>query len=297
MSVLSTVTQSNYKANYDRIVKALGPTFTAPEAIKYLTTKYSNPGTRNTYYSALKFYATQEDKLLYLAETKKDIPAMEAQQTAQILPPQKEENILKWEQIQQAFEDATKLYNEGKISLQQLLIVGLYSLTDPVRLDYVNMEFATHSASKWLPHPTTKLTAENPAYKYLLEESKTNYCWLGEQPRFIFNSYKTSGKYHQVMLDIPEKLVKLLRLYADEDTDLRPNNPVLYKGTANGFGKALGRIFYDLTGKCCTVNLIRHSRVDYFYRTNTNPSIKAKQELARKMLHSHTIQEKYRTET
>ena len=126
MSVLSTVTQSNYKANYDRIVKALGPTFTAPEAIKYLTTKYKNPGTRNTYYSALKFYGTAEDKLLYLAETKKDIPAMEAQQSAQILPPQKEESLLTWEQIQQAFEDATKLYNEGKISLQQLLIVGLY---------------------------------------------------------------------------------------------------------------------------------------------------------------------------
>ena len=291
-------TLSLYKKNYDRLVAGLGKSvFTAKEAVAYLLTKYPNPGTRNTYLSALKHFAkTDEERLVYLEQTKKDVPLIQAKEEAQKLPETKQENLLTWEEVQKTYEEAVKQHNAGMLSLQYLLIVALYSLTTPVRLDYANMIYVRHKSLGTIPFEETELEG-NVAYEPQIEDKKENYCWLGKSPRFIFNAYKTAGKYHQVTLPIPDRLHKLLRTHAEQWNRNSTEQPkYVFLGTPNALGKALSRTFMLLSKKSVTVNLLRHARVDFFYRNTSNPSIKQKKELAEQMLHSYTEQERYRTE-
>jgi hypothetical protein len=272
MPGLGEATLANYAANYDRVVARIGKKdFTAEEAIAFVKKSFSNLGTKNCYLSALKHYAKDEDKAKYQAETKHDMPALQEQQNSQTLPAKKLENLLTWAEIEKAYEDAEALYKQGKFTLENLVVLGLYCLNDPVRLDYANMSFLK----------------VNPNSDEFVNNITQNYCWLGEQPVFIFNHYKTAKKFGtNKRISIPYELAKLLRIYKDQGVEY------VFDGNANSLGKRINTILTKLTGKKCTLNLVRHARITKFYEGN--PSIAEKDALAQRMLHGYTEGERYR---
>ena len=268
-------TLANYKANYDRFVARIGKTdFTAEEAIEFVRKNFKNLGTKNCYMSALKHYANAEDKVKYQTETKKDMPALQEQQNSQTLPENKLDNVLTWDEITKAYEDAYELSRAGKFPIEHLVVLGLYSLTDPVRLDYANMEYL----------------ATNPHAEDFKNDTTKNYCWLGEKPCFVFNHYKTASKYGtNKKISIPDRLLALLKLHQSI------GNLYVFAGSPNNLGKRLNSLLTKLTGKSCTLNLIRHARVNKLYEKN--PTIVEKDALARNMTHSYTEGERYRIVT
>jgi hypothetical protein len=267
-------TLANYAANYDRFVARIGKTqFTAEEALEFIrkSPDYKNLGTKNCYLSALKHYANEEDKIKYQLETKHDMPTLQEQQNSQALPDNKLKNLLTWDEIEKAYEDAFNLYRQGKFTLENLVILGLYSLNDPVRLDYAGMKFLS----------------VNPNSPEFVNNITENYCWIGENPVFVFNHYKTAKKFGtNKHISIPYELLKLLKIYRDQGV------PYVFEGTPNNLGKRLNSILKKLTGKPCTLNLIRHARITKFYERN--PSIAEKDKLASRMLHGYSEGERYR---
>ena len=266
-------TLANYAANYDRIVARIGKKdFTAEEAIAFVNKSFKNLGTKNCYLSALKHYANDEDKAKYQAQTKHDMPILQEQQNSQTLPANKLENLLTWEEIEKAYEDAFALYRQGKFTLENLVILGLYSLNDPVRLDYAGMKFISVS----------------PNSPEFVNDITQNYCWLGGADTcFVFNHYKTAKKFGtNKKISIPFELWKLLKLYRDQGVEY------VFDGNPNSLGKRLNSILTKLTGKNCTLNLIRHARITKFYEKN--PTIAEKDALAQRMLHGYTEGERYR---
>jgi len=265
-------TLANYAANYDRIVARIGKKdFTAEEAIAFVNKSFPNLGTKNCYLSALKHYANDEDKAKYQAETKHDMPALQEQQNSQTLPAKKLENLLTWDEVEKAYEKALALYGQGKFTLENLVVLGLYSLNDPVRLDYAGMKFISVSPN-------------GPLFVNNITE---NYCWLGTDPCFVFNHYKTAKKFGtNKQISIPYELSKLLKLFRDQGVEY------VFDGNANSLGKRINTILTKLTGKKCTLNLVRHARITKFYERN--PSIKEKDALAQRMLHGYSEGERYR---
>ena len=265
-------TLANYAANYDRVVARIGKkNFTAEEAIAFVNKSFPNLGTKNCYLSALKHYANDEDKAKYQAETKHDMPILHEQQNSQVLPDNKLKNLLTWDEIEKAYQDALELYTKGKITLENLVVLGLYSLNDPVRLDYAGMKFL-------------KVNPNSPEFVNNITE---NYCWLGDNPVFVFNHYKTAKKFGtNKQISIPWELQKLLRLFKDQGVEY------VFEGNPNSLGKRVNTILTKLTGKKCTLNLIRHARITKFYERN--PSIAEKDHLAQRMLHGYSEGERYR---
>jgi hypothetical protein len=270
----SDTTLANYKANYDRVVKRLGSNFTAEQALEFVKSTYTNLGTKNCYLSALKHYANPEDKIKFQTETKQDLPTLQEQQQSQTLPDNKLDKVLTWDEITKAYEDAYELSRAGKFPIEHLVVLGLYSLTDPVRLDYANMEYLATS-----PH------AED-----FKNDTAKNFCWLGDKACFVFNHYKTASKYGTFKkISIPDRLLALLKLHQSL------GNTLVFNGLPNNLGKRLNSLLTKLTGKSCTLNLIRHARINKLYEKN--PTIVEKDALARTMLHSYTEGERYRIVT
>ena len=163
------------------------------------------------------------------------------------------------------------MYNEDKISLADALVCVLYTEQVPVRADYINMLFI---------RDIRKATDKN-----------TNYCLLRvRNPVFIFQEYKTAGKYGRVVVKIKPVVYKLLVERYNQVVEKADNH--LFNEDQPSFSRRVKTSFKKVVDKDLSINILRHSFLTDFL--SKNPSLHEKQKIATLMMNSPTVGEAYR---
>ena len=191
----------------------------------------------------------------------------------QKLPENRQQNYLKKDELVELYQKCyTNFLATGK-DYYDHLILALYIIQPPVRCDYVKMRFVDDAQM-------IELTSE----KNWCVMNKTEKCY------FVFNKYKTATTYGTRCLPIEKDLQDLLRLhyYVRKEAWVLPEH-----WDENYLSRRVRDICAVYTEKKCSIGLIRHAWVFDLYKTN--PTLKEKEELARRMLHSVAVQELYRT--
>jgi len=168
-------------------------------------------------------------------------------------------------------KDKEKLSKRDLDLLKKYLVVALYTLQPPVRLNYANMEIINSAKDI------------KPKQNYLLIKGRN-------KKTLVFQEYKTAKTNGRVDKVVPKELNSILNFYLKYNKSKHLLNDS--KGEpigANALGKFISKAF-DFTGKKVTLNLLRHvyisSKIDL-------DAIKAQKELAKDMMHSESTQESY----
>jgi len=187
----------------------------------------------------------------------------------QTLSKSEETKYLPWAEILDAVEKA-RVAVEDVWTLQEYVILALYTLMPPVRLDYGEM----------------KIVPVEPA------EPVGNYLVWGKKPYFYFSDYKTFKVYGVMKIHLCPALVKVL-----EEWLAYPNQYLLEDRSGNPLGAvALGQLIISTFQKHCNkkigVSMLRHSYISYI-RAKELP-IKTSDALAHQMMHSPKMSMIYR---
>jgi len=168
-------------------------------------------------------------------------------------------------------KDKENLNKKDMNLLKKYLVVALYTLQPPVRLNYSNMKIINSEKDI------------EPNKNYLLVKGRNSKS-------FIFQEYKTAKTNGRVDKPINKELNSILNLYLKYHKSKylildAKGNPI----TANGLGKLITSSF-EFTGKKVTLNLLRHV---YISSKLDLDAIKASKKMANDMMHSIGMQEDY----
>ena len=182
-----------------------------------------------------------------------------------------QEKWLAWPQVLKAVE-RHRCSVASLMDFQDQLILSLYTLQAPVRLDYGDM----------------RVVATEP------EKPSGNYLVALPEPYFLFTEYKTAAKYGAVRIKVSPPLLKVIQ----EWRTLLPDNDFLLvsaKGAPLGetaLGKRIIDLFTRMTGKAVGISMLRHSFVSHS-REGEAP-LSAQTALADSMMHSNSMSQLYR---
>lgn len=178
---------------------------------------------------------------------------------------------LEWPQILEAYEKIRLAVHDLQ-SFQDYLLISLYVLMPPERLDYAKM----------------RIVSEEPA------EHGANYLIWNSKPYFLLTDYKTYSKYGAKRSPpLPKALCDIIRqwrtLVDDEYLLLDGNGGPMPEWL---LGQTIISVFEKFTGKKVGANILRHSYESW--RRKGEMSFKESAELARQMGHSLTMSQLYR---
>lgn len=210
---------------------------------------------------ALELYRAKMDSL-----NKQVQDTMEEQK----LSPAEQDKYLEWPKILEAYERIKEAVHD-LASFQDYLIVSLYVLLPPVRLDYANMQ----------------VVKKEPA------EHGANYLVWNKKPYFLFTDYKTYKHQGAQRTPLPKELCDIIRTWFAmvDDTMLLISS----KGGPMQeweLGQTLISVFEKYTGKKIGANILRHSHDTWAHRKEM--SFKKSANLAKMMMHSQTMAQLYR---
>lgn len=171
----------------------------------------------------------------------------------------KRDNDIEWEEI---LEIKDKIKNKD-----DLLIYLLYTDIPTQRIDFT---------------PMLIVQDEDEA-----EDKNINY-YVKETEQFIFNSYKTSKKYGENIIDATPEIAKLIN---DIDTEWlfqdKKGDPI----SDNALSKRITKVFSKYLGKPVSMTQVRRSQCSLENRGT--PSIKEKEQQANKRGHSDAMKQRY----
>ncbi len=230
--------------------------------------KFSN-STQKVYLSAIKnevkdkFSKELQDSLneLYKKQNERDME--------QKLTQKQEQNFVKWEDIMAVQKKLEAMENKSESKWKQYLITSLYTLNAPVRADYGEMEVFT---------------------KYNKKRTGNELIWK-RKPEFVFRVYKTAKTYGEVRIPVSKPLQKVI----GDWFNYLGGVPKYLLGATPSSSNTLAVYVLDTmrkhTGKEVGISLIRHSYITHMYPKLK--TLKQKQDLSARMLHSRDLQEKY----
>lgn len=264
-SCLSRLTQEKLK---DVLV-------TEPERVlAWIKSTYESVHSQNTYISAILYHlrglhADEPDphRLLdelapYLAEGARLKDIRNAKAKEQMLPAGKMIQMLEWPEVLALDARAKEI-----LSTSAYLIFLFYTRMPPLRADFGHLATYTRDSKDRLGN--------------FLISNDDNKRW-----RLVLQEYKTSAKFGRQVFVLPEAIALQIR-----ELQTPGNTTVLPGMTGNALSKAVTAIFEKLTDKKMSINLLRHSYIKHFL--STKRSIKERETLAQKMLHSTGLQEQY----
>jgi hypothetical protein len=281
---MSDYTSATYKRSLETLRKGLG----AGEGLSFLTndpdkviswiesSKYAM-NTKKLFFitivSTLTKTAVQPEGVVakYRAKMDELNKKSKAEQMAQKLSPAEESKFVEWPEIIKCLNDKIRPAVKDLTSFQEYLIISLYCLTPPVRLDYANMRVVT----------------EHPA------KPEGNYLVLDKNPHFLFTQYKTSAKYGEQVNPVPPKLLDIIeewRSMTDSEYLLidSKNRPM----TEWMLGQTIIKVFEKYLGKPVGASMLRHSYVSWSRQNEL--SLKKSRDLAASMMHSPHMNQTYR---
>jgi hypothetical protein len=119
-------------------------------------------------------------------------------------------------------------------------------------------------------------------------DNVNNWLVVGESgAHIIYNIYKNSKTYGQQVFEVPGELLNKLKSHIK--TSKKKEGDLLFD--SGNFSRDISNLFYKLADVHITVNIMRHSYISDFLKTN--PSTKKKREVAYFMGHGKEIQETY----
>jgi len=192
-------------------------------------------------------YKDNKALLKYKKVLKEDSDLTNTEQDKQQKTQKQEDNWIDWKDIKDKYieleNDTKHLFNKSKLSmkdkqeLQSFIILSCYVLVEPRRLlDWV--EFKVNN----------------------IDKSKDNYM---NNNNFIFNNYKTKGKYDSQTVAIPKDLKKILTNWIKLiDCDYLFCDSNNNKLTSVKLNQRLNKIL----GNKASVNIIRHSFLTNKYK-------------------------------
>ena len=177
---------------------------------------------------------------------------------------------LPWSEILDVVETA-RLAVEDCWSLQEYLILALYTMVPPVRLDYGEM----------------KIVAAEP------KDINGNYVVLKPQAYFLFSDYKTFSKYGVIRTNIPAPLLKVIQNWIEFSDEYL----LIDRHSGGPLGDvALGQLIIAIFQKHCKknigVSILRHSYISHL-RAKEMPVLESNK-LAMAMHHSPKMSMIYR---
>lgn len=241
-----------------------------PESVvEFIHKKYDKYNTRKSYLSAI--LSTFEDKTkipqIYKDAILQEFDLQKHKEKNQVLTPEQDKNYLSWKEVMKVQRDLENMKDKSRPQWLAYLVVSLYSLTAPVRSDYGSMNVDKR-------------------------KRKTGNVFVNRssRPYFVFREYKTAGTYGEVEVPVPKPLMRVIHEWfehlgyvPDYLLDKEYNNVVLSNYVRD--------VFHRYTGKSTGINLLRHAYItEYLPKLK---SIRAKEAVARKMLHSKDRQELY----
>ena len=169
-----------------------------------------------------------------------------------------------------------ELTTEEKLYLRDYLIVSLYTLIPPARIDYAPMNIINN------------IDDDN-------NESNSLYIKSRNTKSFILNEYKTFKKYGKKIINIPSELNSVINLYLKFN---KLTNSFLYnsKGeymTAKELTLLIPKVFSRYSSKHITLNLLRHIYISENVELKTEEQKKKEQSIANSMCHSVEVQQQY----
>lgn len=301
---MTSTTAKTYKTMLESIRRGLG---VAEEGLDFLldfekvktwletapTKKTKKPlasSSLKTYYTMIK--ATLRDAkdprfdevmALYNAKMVEYLGQQRERDEKQELTESEEKKWLCWSCITGVREKLLTDYNENNEwkTFQEYVILALYTLMPPERLDYSPMRFV----------------GEMP------EDNKAeNFCVLiADKATFVLNAYKTAWRmdkgvltHHPQVFDAPPDVFAILgkwRLLNKSEWLLVKKNSPTDAMSSHELGQCLQRILDRETKTPATLNIIRHSYLTHV-REGEMPLLEKKR-IAERMGHSLSTAEKY----
>ena len=256
-------------------------------AIADLVSKYAESTIKTIYASIVSVLSLFKDKPTYKKVYQHYYDLMmgkivEAKQNESSDKTQKQtDNWITWDEVQKKVADLREKVAEFKSnksitsqqyeSLLHYLIVSLYTETQPRRnQDYLDMYVAKKQPTE-TEHNYVVLTKTKPT-------------------SFVFNKFKTSKKYGQQTLEVPETLANVISEYL-KFHPLKKNASykflVSYDGTPVTAVNAITRVLNKIFGKRVGSSMLRHIFL------STKYDIKEMEKDANAMGHSVEEQKKY----
>ena len=256
-------------------------------AIADLVSKYAESTIKTIYASIVSVLSLFKDKPTYKKIYQHYYDLMmgkseEAKQNESSDKTQKQtDNWITWDEVQKKvadlrekvaeFKSNKSITNQQYESLLHYLIVSLYTETQPRRnQDYLDMYVAKKQPTE-TEHNYVVLTKTKPT-------------------SFVFNKFKTSKKYGQQTLEVPETLANVISEYL-KFHPLKKNASykflVSYDGTPITAVNAITRVLNKIFGKRVGSSMLRHIFL------STKYDIKEMEKDANAMGHSVEEQKKY----
>jgi hypothetical protein len=245
----------------------------AENVVKYLLLTYDKYNTRKSYLSAI--FSTYEDKTkipkILRDAINTEFKLQKQKEDSQELTPEQEANYLPWKEIVKVQKQLKDKKDKTHTEWFEYLVVSLYTLTSPVRADYSQM-------------------VVKKAYRDTKKTTKQNAFVQTAKPYFIFADYKTADTYGKVKVPVPMALTKVITEWFEHIGKVPEYllgdryNPVV-------FSNFIRATFKKYTEKSVGINLLRHAYITEYLPTLK--TIKQKNEVARRMMHSKATQETY----
>jgi len=225
-------------------------------------------------------YVNYRHKDQWCAQSKLANEAVRARYEEGKATEKQEATYVPWSTIQACF---AKAKNDRNFPTKEHLLLAMYVLEPPKRLDYGNVEII-HQQGNHKKVPDGK-----------------NAIVLNEQPNkktsatLYLREYKTSKKYGELIFDLHQDLADIIlqSLKKQHRTHLFMKSgahPAPYDDKA--FAKFASRALSALVHKGVTVNTLRHSMIKHVYE-NPKTTHKERAELSRRMCHSIDMQSAY----
>jgi hypothetical protein len=191
----------------------------------------------------------------------------------QIKNDHEEENWVEWKDLLKLAKN--KLEKDG--ITQDNILIGIYTLIPPSRLDFNNLLIVKND-----------FKVEDPKQNYIKIKSPTKMV-------IVLQDYKTSNTYGTNDIPVPAKLAKMISAFIKPETiylfEKNGNHHLPFKSPET-FSRYIKDVFKDLTDKNISVDLLRHFYTTYFRKGDK--SLQEKERVAKIMGHSVATQEEYR---
>jgi len=264
-------TKKMYVSCYQKLLNyGFYPDISFNELTKIINEFNIKDTTKANYYKALIYYnKTNKDVLndILYVEIQNDLKNINNKAVLKAkkgeLSSDKMKNYMRWEDIKDAFIELQTTEKD----IFNIALVSVYILNPPRRIkDYQLMIYMKRRPS-------------------VLDEN-FNYFIDTKNPYFIFCNYKTKKTYSCQEIPINEDLYKILKDYVNIYNIKSKSS--LFKLEENNFIQKLRKIFFELTSKYISVNLLRHSYISYQTKNNFINLALEREKLAYNMGHSLT---------
>jgi len=275
---LAATTIKKYELALKRIEDADKDLSKPAEVIAWIKTKGESTA-QKLYYSAIKYHLSQPPRVFpeeYQEELNRLYKLQNEKEGDQELSEKQVSNFVPYTDLLAVQQRLGAKEDKSEADWKDYLIASLYTLTPPVRADYGDVKVVKKRAAA---------DSETRTGNELIWGQKGG-------DYFVFREYKTKGTYGTVEVRVPPALRDVISGWFAH-LGKTPSTLLGRAVTPNDLLNYINRAFRS-TKKNIGINLLRHAYIKHHFPQLT--TIKQKEELAMKMLHSKDKQEEYNSQ-